>query len=288
MKKLYILAATLILLTTFTGCEKNDLPTYSGGIFAQFAETSGKFAVKENGEKVYEITVGTTLPATTDLTLTIDVDTDKSTAVEGRDFRLLTPVVTIPAGKMTATVQIEGIYANLPTEGVNLVLVVQAADGLINPNLGNSYTLVLSQLYDLSIEKLVGSYTQKGYDPDGKMMQSEVTIRKISDTEIEITNFGGYGTAVKATVNYDDATISILPGQALLKNFVGQDGTQFGDLTLLKVVLDGWNLVSYGANDPVKGECLSNGNIELESWALVSWSLTQFFDAYERTELIKK
>lgn len=288
MKKLYIVMATLLAFSALTGCSDNDLATYSGPEYVQFAQSSGKFAVKEQGNKVYELTVGTTLPASTDLTLAIDVDTDKSTAIEGRDFRLLTPVVTIPAGEMMGTVKIEGIYENLAPEGVNLVLNIEGADELINPNFGKTYTLTLSQLYELSMEKLTGSYTQKGYDPDGKTYENDITIRKTSDTEIEIVNFAGFNVAVKATVNFDNATISILPNQVLLSNYVGDDGTQFGDLCMVKVALDGWNLLAVYEKDPIVGECLYTGNITLESWALVSWKAQSFFAAYETTTLIKK
>lgn len=288
MKKIYILIAALTSFFVLTGCGDNDLPTYSGPEYVLFSQPSGKFSVKEQGSKEYEITVGTTLPASADLTLSIDVDTDKSTAVEGRDFRLLTPVVTIPAGEMTATVKVEGIYQNLSPEGVKLILNIEGAEGLINPNFGNSYTLTMSQLYEVTMEKLVGSYRQKGYDPDGKVYESDITIRKTSDTEIELVNFDGFNVKLKATVDFDNATISILPNQVLLPDYVGEDGVQHGDVTICKVALNGWNLVGVYDKDPIVGECIYTGNIILESWAMLSWKSSTFFNAYEKTELIKK
>lgn len=287
MKKLYIIVAALLACSIFTGCGDNDLATYSGPEYVQFAQSSGEFAVKEQGDQVYGFTVGTTRPAAADLALTIGVDADKSTAVEGRDFRLLTPVVTIPAGEMTGTVKIEGIYDNLSPEGVRLVLKIEGADERINPNFGNTYTLALSRKYELTMEKLVGTYLQKGYDPDGKTYENDLTIRKISDTEIEMVHFAGLHT-VKASVDFDNATFSISGNQVLLPDYTDGTGKKYGDLCMVKVVLNGWELLDVSENAPIVGKCLYTGNMELESWALVNWENQALFGLYEKTMLIKK
>lgn len=288
MKKIYTLIAAFISFSMLAGCGDNDIATYSGPEYVQFAQSSGKFGVKEKGNKVCEIMVGTTRPASSDLNLTIDVDTKNSTAIEGRDFRLLTPVATIPAGEMIAIVKVECIYENIPADGVKLVLNILGADELINPKFGNSFTLTLTQQYELTMEKLLGNYTQKNYDPDGKVAENSISIQKVSDTEVELVSFHGRQARIKATVNFDNASISIPGNQVVMEDAVGQDGTKYGNITVNKIVLNGWNLDAVYEKDPIIGECTSNGTIILESWGEVSWSAQAFFAAYERTELVKK
>lgn len=288
MKKIYTLITAFIFFTLFTGCEENDIATYSGPEFVQFAQSTAKFSVKEKGEKTYELLVGTTQPSTTDLTLSIEVDTKNSTAIEGRDFRLLTPVVIIPAGGISTTVKIESMYKNLTPEGVKLVLLIKGADELINPHFGNSCTLNLSQFYELSMEKLVGTYVQKSIDPDGNSYENEVSVKKITDNSIEIYNLSNFGSTVKANVNFEEATISILPGQALLKDFTDPEGKNHGDLIMFKAVLNGWELQGVYEDEPIRGECRYTGQIFLDTWVLGSKKTQVFFAAFERTVFTPK
>ncbi len=288
MKKIYTLITAFIFFTLFTGCEENDIATYSGPEFVQFAQSTAKFSVKEKGEKTYELLVGTTQPSTTDLTLSIEVDTKNSTAIEGRDFRLLTPVVTIPAGEISTTVKIESMYKNLTPEGVKLVLLIKGADELINPHFGNSCTLNLSQFYELSMEKLVGTYVQKSTDPDGNSYENEVSVKKLTDNSIEIYNLSNFGSTVKANVNFEETTISILPGQALLKDFTDPEGKNHGDLIMFKAVLNGWELQGVYEDEPIRGECRYTGQIFLDTWVLGSKKTQLFFAAFERTVFTPK
>lgn len=284
MKKIYIdLIVAFISLCLIYGCEENDIATYSGPEFVQFTQSTAKFSVKEKGEKNYELMVGTTKPTTTDLNLTIEVDSKNSTAIEGRDFRLLTPSVTIPAGEMTAMVRIESMYKNLTPEGVNLVLLIKGADELLNPHFGNSCTLTMSQFYELNMEKLVGTFTQTSINPAGQTYENEVTIKKLTDNSIEIYNISGFGTTMKANVNFEETSITILPGQTLVPDYVHSDGTNFGNLSMAKAVINGTQLEGIYEEAPIEGECKYTGQIILESWVIWSSSKKTYFDGFVKT-----
>ena len=89
-----------------------DCNTYGGkGLeFLHFA-TSGSFLIEKDTE-VIEVEVGITSLSDQDRTFNVSID-EASTAVEGKDFKLASKTVTIPAGKYIGTILIEPLYETM-------------------------------------------------------------------------------------------------------------------------------------------------------------------------------
>jgi hypothetical protein len=100
MKKIFNIAFTVALATlTMVSCKKESLK-YDGPVLAHFNGATGSYFVEEAGESSFPIPIGITKPNDADVTLTIKVLTEESTAVEGEDFTLQSNQVTIKAGEV--------------------------------------------------------------------------------------------------------------------------------------------------------------------------------------------
>lgn len=138
-----------------------------------------------------------------------------------------------------------------------------------------------SGLPPFTIDSIIGSYTVEAtgysYDYDANdyieaSFTSEVTINKVSDTQIEMTNFFIEGSVLTATVDIDALTITFQP-QMIDQYYQFACPTYDSDwnLTPTEVIAD--------IND-------STGEITIRSWATVYSGYT--YDEYENSVLKKK
>ena len=108
MKKLPI--CILVALALFS-C-KEQYTKYSDAEYVMFADSISTNMVQKEQSR-FTVAVSSTVARSYDRTFGVEVVDAGSNAIEGKHYRLLTSSVTIPAGKLAADVEVEGIYDNI-------------------------------------------------------------------------------------------------------------------------------------------------------------------------------
>lgn len=112
MKRLYRQIALLVgIVALAVGCDA-EYVTYKGGKYIMFADTLSVLAIQNNNE-IFDITIGTTDICNYDRTVAVEVLENRSNAIEGYHYDILSNTVTIKAGQNVANVQVRGNYDNI-------------------------------------------------------------------------------------------------------------------------------------------------------------------------------
>ena len=133
--------ATYIAILLFALCAtscKEQYTTYNDAEYIMFADTlSSNPVVVENS--TIKVTVASTVARSYDRTLGVEIVEQGSNAIEGLHYRLHTPSITIPAGKLSADVEIEGCYENIEaTDSLGFILRLVMNENLKWPLAKNS------------------------------------------------------------------------------------------------------------------------------------------------------
>ncbi|MEG1616220.1 MAG: DUF4984 domain-containing protein [Bacteroidales bacterium] len=114
MKKLslYPLAVLFLFAAVLTGCQEEKV-TFSGNDYVMFSDTLQYMPVTENAENMFEVLIGTSKKADIDRTYAVELVLNKSNAIEGHHFDLVSNNVVVKAGELTGKVQIKGYYDNI-------------------------------------------------------------------------------------------------------------------------------------------------------------------------------
>ena len=159
IKLLSIFAVVLLL----NGCGEADPILYDGPTFVSFTDgVVGDYFVQADNTP-YPITVGIPAPASSDVTVNLNVVYASGTAGTHYD---VPSSVTIPAGAVTATFDVSGYFENL--SGRKDTLVIELASSQI-ANFDTEYTLYLQQFCPFDINDFVGAWTayeQSDYEAD--------------------------------------------------------------------------------------------------------------------------
>lgn len=112
MRKIFIgfLAVSAIIIG-LSGCEQKRV-SYNGPSYLMFSDTLYDYPVQETNE-VFKVPVSTTKAVDYDRTFAVEIIDKESNAIEGKHYKLLNNTVVIKAGKMTADVEVQGIYENI-------------------------------------------------------------------------------------------------------------------------------------------------------------------------------
>jgi|GEM_PF-2938677 len=154
MKRIFNLATTILVASLIlAGCKKDDL-LYDGPSLAHFTTPSATFYVEEQ-DTVYRVPVGLTKAFDTDMTFTVQVVEDGTTAVDGEQYRLRSTQVTIPAGQVIGYIEVEGIFENVATP-TNLVLALDSTGS--SAQFYQTFTLKIQQFCKFVQEEFVGTY----------------------------------------------------------------------------------------------------------------------------------
>ena len=91
---------------------KEQYTKYSDAEYVMFADSISTNMVQKEQSR-FTVAVSSTVARSYDRTFGVEVVDAGSNAIEGKHYRLLTSSVTIPAGKLAADVEVEGIYDNI-------------------------------------------------------------------------------------------------------------------------------------------------------------------------------
>lgn len=165
--KKFAFATVAILTLGFSSCDallEEDIKDYGDTpVLVQFSRTAATANVLQTDENpvyTYDIPVtligGRNQPIDRPVDVTVSVD-PSSTATEGVEFELVDNSVTIPAGSMTANVQIRILSENLdPFDPKAVVLNIESAD--VNISETSDTRVVLQAACEISMEEFYGTY----------------------------------------------------------------------------------------------------------------------------------
>lgn len=96
---------------TFSACSEEHV-TYDGPDFVMFADSVQTLPVVDN-DSVFDIVVSAAHAVGYDRTMAVELLADRSNAIRGYHFDLLNQTLKIPAGQLTAKVQVRGYHDHL-------------------------------------------------------------------------------------------------------------------------------------------------------------------------------
>ena len=108
------IAASIVMLTTFTSCDE-ERTLYKGPEYIMFADTLTVLGV-ENSEEIFDIAIAATAVSDQDRTVAVEVVDKHSNAIEGIHYTLESNTVTIKAGELVGYLRIKGIAENLTVD----------------------------------------------------------------------------------------------------------------------------------------------------------------------------
>ncbi len=115
----------LLLLAALTAC-RQEYTTYSDAEYIMFADSASVNVVLAD-QDWFNVPVAATVKRDYDRTFGVEVIDKGSNAIEGYHYILKSNTITIPAGELTANVEVHGIYENISPEdslGFTLKLVL--------------------------------------------------------------------------------------------------------------------------------------------------------------------
>ncbi len=121
MKSIKIALFAALTAIVGVGCEA-QYTTYSGDEKVMFADTLSTNMVLQD-QDFFSVIVASTKACDYDRTFGVEVIDKGSNAIEGLHYRLRSNTITIPAGKMTTAVEVEGLYDNIEaTDSLGFIL----------------------------------------------------------------------------------------------------------------------------------------------------------------------
>lgn len=200
-KRYWNLVVLSALLLAGQSCKKEPVaipPSVSEFI----TSTPSTFFVGGTGNQVYKLPVGVSSMANVDRSINFTV-TSPTGAAAGAQYSLGKSSLTIPAGKTTDTILVNGIYSGLTASKKDTLLFTLQAGGAIPPStFANTFRLVMQRACTVSLPALAGIYDNaidiSANDPTNPYgpYSLQITSGTTSGTTgyILVDNFGDFGS----------------------------------------------------------------------------------------------
>jgi hypothetical protein len=121
MKRVIDILLVIAVVAGVVSC-KEQYTTYEGPEYLMFSDTLSMNAVTNEG-KAFNVAVSSTVARDYDRTFAVEIIDKGSNAIEGQHYRLKSNTFTIPAGKVSANIEVEGLYDNIePTDSLGFTL----------------------------------------------------------------------------------------------------------------------------------------------------------------------
>ncbi len=148
--------ASLLLVAAIVSC-KQEYTVYNDAEYIMFADSASVNMVLAD-QDWFNIPVVATTKADHDRTFGVEIIDKGSNAIEGYHYRLKSNTVTIPAGEMTANVEVHGVYDNItPEDSLGFTMKLVLPDELRWNDLYNDETKVtMYKSCPFSIEDFTG------------------------------------------------------------------------------------------------------------------------------------
>lgn len=233
--KSILLAAAVAGLGFLASCN-NDAIVYEGPSYIMFSDSAMVFPVTQDSA-VYTVTVCATRKSESDRTYGIEVLQSESNAIDGYHYTLSSNTITIPAGELTGSIDVEGIYSNIePEDSLNIRLKLVSLDDQVIWNLyGDEANVLLRKACPFNISDYSGYavltsgllYQINPYDTPKRLITTEAG----EGNTILLKDLFSDGYDVTVTVDTDDPfepEVSIEEGDQIgdAPSFLG---TVYGD-----------------------------------------------------------
>lgn len=121
MKKIFYTLVSVAMAFAVVSCDEQYI-TYNGPEYMMFSDSLSTNMVLSDGS-TFTVPIASTVACNYDRTVGVEVVDAGSNAIEGKHFSLKSTSVTIPAGKLTAEVEVLGHYDNIePTDSLGFIL----------------------------------------------------------------------------------------------------------------------------------------------------------------------
>ncbi|WP_283421020.1 hypothetical protein [Chryseobacterium profundimaris] len=221
MKKIafLILASFIFLLNS---C-KDEAEVYDGQAYLHFNKgTTGEAVVRQNtGSTTVSIDFGTIQSLSGTSQVKLVVDKTVSTAVEGTDFQILNPEVTVNAGQIGGQFQVKLLEATATVEPKVIVFKLQSAS-IPNATFDQTYILRYTKACEFSITPFSGTYTVvkdtwQDYQPGETVILQQGPLpnqfKILANNNPYISNFS---TAYMLVTVNTDGTIAVASNEAFV------------------------------------------------------------------------
>ena len=121
MKRLLNIFMALAIVAGVVSCKEQYI-TYNDAEYLMFSDTLTTNAVLSTGDPI-KVSIASTVARQYDRTYAVEIIDKGSNAIEGVHYRLKSNTFTIPAGKLSAEVEVLGNYDNIePTDSLGFTL----------------------------------------------------------------------------------------------------------------------------------------------------------------------
>jgi hypothetical protein len=215
--KIYLLVFTLFAMGFFS-CKKDN--TITTPVLLEFVgqTATGQYAIKNDPKSVFKIPVGITKAYNKDIT--IQFTYSSSTATAGQQYNAPASM-TIKAGEVVDSLDINGIFAGYPTvtKVDTLNITMSSNDVPLATALNTKYILIMKKYWEADLNAFSGVYTDQDYfggAPDGGPYQVTITPLSIngSTSYVAITGLWGIDQPpVNVTLNWSniDTGTTVVP-----------------------------------------------------------------------------
>ncbi len=221
-----LILAIAAVSAMFAGCEQKNM-LYSDAEYIMFSDTAAVYPVMEGDDYSFKVPVISTVTLDYDRTIAVEVIDEGSNAVEGRDYRLKSNTLTIPAGQNAAYVEVYPDYDSFDVDDTlsfNLQLVMP--EQLKWDVYGNRTKVTMLKSCPFLIDEFTGYcvvtslflYTYPGAENTSyqRLIETEVSKEKENTVILHDWLFTGYDV----TLTFDPSdpvnpTVSMDPDQIL-------------------------------------------------------------------------
>lgn len=159
MKKrnLYPLALLFLFMACLTSCQE-EKTLFSGNDYVMFSDTLHYMPVTESVEKTFNVHISTTTVSKEDRNFAVELVMNKSNAIEGYHFDLVSNNVLIKAGELSGQVAVKGYYDNIVYgDSLAFTLRLLAPKNQIWDMYGKETNVSLIKCIPFSIDRFVGN-----------------------------------------------------------------------------------------------------------------------------------
>lgn len=221
-----LLYTSILLGAAFTACQEKSI-TYNDAEYIMFQDTLSYYAVLQD-QDYFTVPVVSTVACDYDRTIAVEIIDKGSTAVEGRDYRLASNTLVIPAGESRTDIQVYPQYdrfGETDTLSFNLKLVMP--EQLVMDLYGDETRISMYKVCPYDIHTFTGwcvvtsmfLYSYPGLDSNG-LYQRLIKTEAAPDEENTIIMhdwlFDGYDVRLKFDSSDPENQIVTMPeGQVI-------------------------------------------------------------------------
>ncbi len=234
MKKILMMASAAAALVLSASCGREERALYPGGEYIMFADSTAMYYMTDDPDDSFPVEVASTVACDYDRTYAIEFLAGESNAIEGVNFTIDSYNVEIPAGEMTGTVHLKGVFDSIEaSDSIGVVLRLLVPEDKRWPGDDQTMKISFAKTCDHDLDTFVedgGNFVLYASFPFSsyQVVRKLVKATKIDDNRLEFEDLLDVNMPIKMRFNLGDYTnpyVEVLPQTG----FYTQD---YGDATV--------------------------------------------------------